>query len=154
MSERGDAIVRRARALLGVRFRPQGRDPEQGLDCIGVVTMATGIAARRVRRDYCLHSNDPDEVNGQFDGCGFIRIAPAAAVAGDVLLVRPNPIALHAVILTDSGYLHADMRARRVVEVPGQVPWPTLSAWRHPDRAAEDPFAPELIGPPSARRFN
>src|SRR3712207_7037475 len=46
----------------------------------------------------------------------FIRIAPADAVDGDVLLVQPGPAQLHVVILTPDGYLHADMRLRRVVE--------------------------------------
>lgn len=142
-----DEIVARARALIGVRFRPQGRDPKHGLDCIGVAMMAMRVPKEQVRRDYCLRSSDPDEVNGEFDQSGFIRIAPAAVRDGDVLLVRPLPSALHVVILTDTGYLHADMRLRKVVEVPGEVPWPVLSAWRHPAEAFEDPLAPELVGP-------
>jgi len=151
---RGERIVARARALIGIRFRPQGRSVDDGLDCIGVAMMATGIPKHRVRRDYCLHSNNAEEVNGEFDECGFIRIAPAGAAAGDVLLVRPTASALHVVILTGTGYLHADMRLRRTVEVPGDVPWPTVSAWRHPGQAAADPLAPELVGPASARRLN
>ena len=147
-----EEIVARARALIGVRFRPQGRDPDHGLDCIGVAMMATGVPKERVRSDYGLHSSDPNEMNSGFDRSGFIRIAPAAARDGDILLVRPQPSALHVVILTDAGYLHADIRRRKVVEVPGAVPWPVLSAWRHPAEAAEDPLAPELVGP--GRRTN
>ena len=113
--------------------------------------MAMRVPRERVRRDYCLRSSDPEEANGEFDRSGFIRISPAAARDGDVLLVRPLPAALHVVILTDSGYLHADMRLRKVVEVPGEVPWPVLSAWRHPGDAAEDPLAPELVGPSQGR---
>ena len=139
-------IVARARALIGVRFRAQGRDPTAGLDCIGVAMMATRVPGDRVRRDYCLHSSDPDEVNGEFDRCGFVRIAPPAARDGDVLLVRPAASALHVVILTDTGYLHADMRLRKVVEVPGPVSWPILSAWRHPAETGAEPLAPELVG--------
>lgn len=146
MSAHRAAIVARARRLLGVRFRPQGRDPQHGLDCIGVAMMATGMPKERVRRDYGLHSNDPQEMHSEFDACGFVRIAPAAAGAADVLVVRPAPSALHVVILTDRGYLHADMRRRKVVEVPGAVPWPILSAWRHPSEVDDDPLAPELIG--------
>ncbi len=110
--------------------------------------MATRVPAERVRRDYIIpSSSNPDEINDQIAELGFIRISPSAAEAGDLLLVRPAPAALHLVILTDIGYLHADMRLRRTVEVPGAVPWPTLSAWRHPADAAEDPLAPELVGP-------
>jgi cell wall-associated NlpC family hydrolase len=140
-------IVARARALIGVRFRLQGRDPEFGLDCIGVVMMAARIPRNRVRRDYGLHSCDPEQLNAEFDWAGFVRIAPAEAEEGDVLVVRPGPTALHVVILTGSGYLHADARLRKVVEVPGEMPWPTVSAWRHPDDVAEDMRSPALRGP-------
>lgn len=124
--------VARARALIGVRFRPQGRRPEHGLDCIGVVAMAFGLTA--VRRDYALRSSDPEQVNGEFAASGFERIAPVEVGAGDVLLVRAGPGQLHVLILTPDGYLHADAGMRRVVEVPGPVVWPVLSAWRHPDQ--------------------
>lgn len=127
----GDNIVARARALIGVRFRPQGRNAEIGLDCIGVAAMAT--EARGVPRHYNLRSSDVDEVNCEFSDFGFLRIAPVAAEAGDLLLVQAGPAQLHVVILTPEGYLHADARLRRVAEVPGEVPWPVLSAWRHPD---------------------
>lgn len=86
-----------------------------------------------VRGDYSLRSFDPEAMNRELDSMGFLRIAPAAAGEGDLLLVRAGPAQLHVVILTDSGYLHADARLRKVVEVPGQVPWPALSAWRHPE---------------------
>lgn len=128
---RRDEVVARARDLLGVRFRPQGRGTNQGLDCIGVVAMTFGLTA--VRRDYCLRSGDADEVNGEFAAGGFSAIAVTAAGAGDVLLVRVGPGRLHVVILTPEGYLHADAGLRRVVEVPGAVAWPVVSAWRHPD---------------------
>jgi hypothetical protein len=146
-----DEIVARARALIGVRFRPQGRDPEHGLDCIGVAMMAMGVKKDEVRRDYIIPSGSTSEqINAEIAEMGFIRISPAAAGAGDMLLVRPAPNALHLAILTDGGYLHAEMRLRRTVEVPGAVPWPTVSAWRHPANAAEDPLAPELVGPSKA----
>ncbi len=95
--------------------------------------MASGTNPARVRRDYGLRSSDPEVLNGEFDRSGFLRLVPAAAEAGDVLVVRPGPMQLHVVILTDIGFLHADASLRRVVEVPGQVPWPVLSAWRCPD---------------------
>jgi cell wall-associated NlpC family hydrolase len=143
-----EEIVARARALIGVRFRLQGRDPEQGLDCIGVVTMAMGVPKEKVRRDYIVPSSmTAERMNEEIAELGFIRIAPAAAKDGDLLLVRPGAGALHLLILTDTGFLHADMRRRRTVEVPGAVPWPIVSAWRHFAVAADDPMAPELVGP-------
>ena len=95
--------------------------------------MASGVDPARVRQDYGLRTSDPEVVHRDFDQCGFFRVAPAAAAAGDVLLVKSGPMQLHVVVLTDLGYLHADASLRRVVEVPGPVPWPALSAWRWPD---------------------
>ncbi|HEV2816069.1 MAG TPA: peptidoglycan endopeptidase [Allosphingosinicella sp.] len=134
MRRRAEEIVAAGRALIGVRFRPQGRSIEHGLDCIGVVAMATGRDARRVRRDYdMLASRDPEEVKAEFEACGFIPVAPGEIEPGDILLVNFRPGHLHAAILTPDGYLHADARLRRVVEVPGEIPWPILSAWRVPE---------------------
>lgn len=125
-------VVARARANLGVRFRPQGRDAEHGLDCIGVMTNAFGLTG--VRQDYQLRSNDVAEVERGFAASGFVRLPPAAQRPGDVLLGRVDHAQLHVVLLTPGGYLHADAGLRRVVEVPGRVPWPVASAWRHVER--------------------
>lgn len=92
--------------------------------------MATRIGAEQVRRDYRLSCADPAEINADFDLAGFVRMPPAAVEEGDILLVRVGPAQLHVVVLTGDGYLHADAGLRRVVEVPGALPWPILSAWR------------------------
>lgn len=133
--KRADEIVVRARALVGARFRPQGRSPEYGLDCIGVIAMAIDTDPARVRRDYDFRSGDADLFNAEFAATGMLPVPRSAAEPGDVLLVRPAPMRLHVVLLTDLGYVHADARLRRVVEAPGPVPWPVLSAWRCPDEA-------------------
>jgi len=133
MRRRAEEIVAAGRALIGVRFRPQGRSIEHGLDCIGVTMMATGTDPARVRRDYYLRGSDPETVNENFDACGFLRLAPGEVEPGDLLVTRTGPAQLHIVLLTEEGYLHADAGLRRVVEVPGPVPWPILSAWRCPD---------------------
>jgi len=121
----GEQVVARGRALVGVRFRPQGRS-DAGVDCIGVVAMAFGLSA--VRGDYGLRSCDAAEVEREFEGSGFLPVAVTDAGSGDVLLVRAGFRQLHVVILTEEGYLHADAGLRRVVEVPGAVGWPVVSA--------------------------
>ena len=97
--------------------------------------MALGISEARVPRDYDMRSSDAEGVHGNLLACGLLRIAPESAEAGDLLLVRSGPAQLHLVLVTDLGYLHADARLRRVVEAPGPVPWPVLSAWRAPSEA-------------------
>src|SRR3954464_15323835 len=130
---RAERIVARARALIGVRFRPQGRSAEDGLDCIGVAIMAMNRDPAGTRRNYRLRTGDPERVHRDFDASGLVELAPAAAEPGDIVVVRAGPMQLHILLLTDLGYLHADAGLRRVVEVPGPVPWPVLSAWRCPD---------------------
>ena len=135
--KRDEEILARARALIGVRFRLQGRSAEHGLDCIGLAALATGVSSDRVRRDYKLRSPDPNSANDGFTQAGFVRVQLAAAGASDLLLVRTGPAQLHVVMLTGKGFLHADIRLRRVVEVPGPAPWPAISAWRHPQVVAD-----------------
>ena len=139
---KSEEIVARARALVGVRFRPQGRSAEHGLDCIGVAAVATGMD--EARKDYRLVSADADAVNEEFRRLGFIPVPSVGAGEGDIAVVQPVPGRLHVVVLTSGAYVHADMRLRRVVEVPGAVSWPLLSAWRHPEheRAAGSDLSP------------
>ena len=104
-----DEAVARARALLGVRFRPQGRDPDYGLDCIGVVVVAFELSG--VGRDYRLRSGDANAAAAGLASSGFV---PAGvAVPGDVLLMHAGHRQLHLAILTPAGFVHADAGLRR-----------------------------------------
>lgn len=128
------AIVARARSAIGARFRPQGRMIERGLDCIGVVATAIGIEPDQAPDDYRLGDGDPDAAGTAFRSCGFTRLPENEAEPGDVLLVRIASTQLHAVVLTRGGHIHAHAGLRRVVETPGAVPWPVVSAWRFATR--------------------
>ena len=103
--------------------------------------MATRTPHARVRDDYRLRYEDADAVNREFETCGFVRLAPKEIEAGDILLVESGPGQLHAVILTEDGYLHAHAALRRIVETPGPVPWPILSAWCPGEEYAPKPPA-------------
>jgi hypothetical protein len=123
----GDEVAAAARALVGVRFRMQGRDPALGLDCVGVAVAALGAAgvSVAVRGDYPLRSArwDRDDEPG-----GVVRCAGDAP--GDVLLLRIDVTQLHVAVRTDAGIVHADAGLRRVVERPGALGWPIVAAWR------------------------
>lgn len=121
--------VAQARALVGVRFRPQGRSSSSGLDCIGLAVATFDLPASDIPADYSLRGGDPDRAARKLAE-HFLRIPAAAAVSGDLLLVDAGAGQLHAVILAPNGYVHADAGLRRVVEVPGAIPWRILSAWR------------------------
>lgn len=127
---RQEQVVLRARALVGVRFRSQGRCASTGVDCVGLAAIAGGIAVTGVRRNYGLRESDPRRLEAEFVASGFVEVAPAEAEAGDMLVVQAGFSQLHVVVLTPDGFVHADAGLRRVVEVPGPVGWPVVSAWR------------------------
>jgi lipoprotein Spr len=130
MSARGQSIATRARALVGTRFRPQGRDPRLGLDCVGTAAEAAGVAGERVPRDYPLRGPDLAQVEHGLCDLGCVPVPGDAAEAGDVIVCRAGPEQIHLIVATEAGFVHADAGLRKVVERPGPVPWPVLGVWR------------------------
>jgi lipoprotein Spr len=118
----------RARALVGTRFRLQGRG-EHGLDCIGLVIAAFGLDAREFRRDYRLHGQHPRELETGL-AAYFRRVAPHGARAGDVMLMAVDEQQLHLGVKTELGFVHAHAGIGRVVETPGAPDWPVLGIYR------------------------
>ena len=129
MSAQARAAIERARALVGTSFRPQGRDPETGLDCVGLVLRAFAIPEGLVRRDYRLTTNDAREVKQQLRRF-FETVEGAQLSAGDVVLCQPRLRHFHLAIDCGDSFIHADAGLRRVVEVPGSPPWPIVAAYR------------------------
>lgn len=134
---RGERVAAAARAMVGASFRLHGRDPATGLDCVGVVALALRSAGHEgpVPDGYRLRSGDVR----RFAECWAGLVPAAGAAAGDVLLCRAAPGQVHLAIRTVAGIVHADAGLRRVVERPGEAPWPVLQAWRLPEgRLGED----------------
>src|SRR5205085_2260015 len=77
-----DEVVARARAMIGVRFRPQGRSAVQGLDCMGLAAVAMGVPADRVRGDYRLSSGAAEEAHGGFRAAGTVDGGPIGGAIG------------------------------------------------------------------------
>lgn len=126
MRSRPDDIVARARALIGTRFRPQGRSREEGLDCVGLVALAIGV--HDVPRDYALRGQSVRRMAHELRTAGLSSVDSMAP--GDVLVLSPGPAQLHLGILTGSGLVHGDAGLLRVVERPLPLPWPILGIWR------------------------
>ncbi|WP_448538144.1 peptidoglycan endopeptidase [Sphingobium yanoikuyae] len=126
----GAAIAAAARALVGVPFRLQGRDPALGLDCVGLVGAAMRAAgyAPMMPGDYGLRFGDDRRADDWAQAAG-LRPVMARAV-GDMMLVRPGALHRHLLILVPGGFVHAHAGLRRVVETPGAPPWPVLRIWR------------------------
>lgn len=121
--------VERARALVGTRFRPQGRVPEYGLDCVGLILRVFGVPATAARRDYRLRGDHQRELTRAL-GKPFRRVARTQRRAGDILLLQVAPDQFHLGILTASGFIHADARLGVVIETPGPPAWPVIAVFR------------------------
>jgi cell wall-associated NlpC family hydrolase len=121
-----DQVVARARTLIGTRFRPQGRHPATGLDCIGLAALV--IDARNVPGDYALRGGSAVRLARELKAAGLIAVEKMAA--GDVLVLTPGPGQLHLGLFTGTGLVHGDAGLRRVVERPLPLPWPVLGIWR------------------------
>lgn len=121
----GAAVVARARAAIGVRFRPRGRSPTGGLDCVGLVGWAH---EQRVAGGYAMRSGDVARVRAAVAAAG---LAPAEGRApGDLVLLASGAGQIHLGIDSGTGLIHADAMLGRVVERPDPLPWPVIGRWR------------------------
>lgn len=100
----------RALSLIGIPFRVQGRDPNVGLDCLGVVICAFELPEADVPR-YRISDGDW----GIVDQGLSTWFEPAADFArGDLLIFRLSR-SFHFGVITGSHFVHADAAAGRVV---------------------------------------
>lgn len=132
MTRMQEAVVAAARALIGVRFRPGGRDPAYGLDCVGLAAAAFAGAGLplRVPEGYRQRGGDPARIAAAIEAMGLRRAEGATAAPGALLLMAAGPVQLHLGIRSERGLIHADAGLRRVVERPGPIPWPMIGSWR------------------------
>ena len=121
--------ARRALALVGTPFRPQGRRVADGLDCLGLALAVYDLPAGVGRNDYRLRGDHRDELEAAIR-IYFRKLRTAAPMAGDLLLMLPAGDQFHLGILTRHGFVHADARLRRVVETPGVPEWPAEAIFR------------------------
>ncbi|MCD2317649.1 peptidoglycan endopeptidase [Sphingomonas sp. IC-11] len=124
----GERVAAAARGVVGAPFRLQGREPATGLDCVGVVALALQAGGHEgpVPSGYGLRCGDA----ARYRSCWAGLAGADGRRAGDVLLCLAGPRQLHLAIRTATGFVHADAGLRRVVERPGQLPWPLVMAWR------------------------
>lgn len=127
---KGVDIAARARALVGTRFRPQGRSARDGLDCVGTAALAAGIPAEKIPRNYGLRGQRLADIEHQLCDLGCRPVAGRVVRLGDVLVCQSGPAQFHMVIVTPGAFVHADASLRRVVERPLPIPWPVVGAWR------------------------
>lgn len=126
--------VEAARALVGMPFRPYGRTPEAGLDCLGlVIHVAHTIGLEAEAPAYSL-SGDQRALAAGLVAHGLTPLPPDLAQPGDVLLLEVDAERRHLAIRSDRGVIHAHARLGRVVEHRMPPAWATalISVYRFP----------------------
>lgn len=126
---KSERVAAAALDLVGARFRPHGRDPRFGLDCVGLAACALRAGGYRgaVPDGYALRRGDAARVRALIDGLGLIE---GIGGPGELLLCASAAGQLHLAISISGGLVHADALLRRVVMRPGDVPWPVLARRR------------------------
>ena len=128
----GVQLVEAARSFLGVPFRLHGRDPQTGLDCIGLLHVSLLAIGREplAPTGYRLRNLDTSRWMGLAEASG-LRPTHGRALAGDILLIRPGPSQHHLLICEDAGHaIHAHAGLRRVVRQQMQFPPDPIAHWR------------------------
>ncbi len=135
----GTALAEAAHALVGTRFRLQGRDLSTGLDCIGVLAASLDAVGKPAALPftYRLKTLGACDAESWASASGLSQ-ASGAVIAGDVLLAQISPCQFHLLIaLGQESFVHAHAGLRGVVRHDGALPWPIAGHWR---LIEEDPF--------------
>ena len=127
---RAPEIVAAARACVGTRFRPQGRTPGLGLDCVGVVLIAAAAAGLGpfLVPAYAIGGRDEADVDAHLLAASCTEIPDAQP--GDIIALRYPGGRRHLAVVTPGGAVHAHAGLGRVVEGPLDPAWPIGGAWR------------------------
>jgi hypothetical protein len=119
-----------ARLFMGVKFRHQGRNPQVGIDCIGLLVMAATVCGLpQVESDYTGYGRDP------FDGELEARMAdlfgpmlPTSEMqGGDIAVIRFARVIRHVGIIGEHPHglslIHTNMAVGRVTEARIDDKW-------------------------------
>jgi len=138
-SQSGAALAAAARQLVGSPFRLHGRDPQTGLDCVGLFTAAMAAIGRKVHVPPCYGLRN----TSLFQAAPLARLAglketSGPVEAGHVLLVRLSALQAHLMIAANRDlYVHAHAGLRRVVAMTpdGMQPFSVVHHWHLADPA-------------------
>jgi len=128
----GEAVAAAAAALIGARFRLQGRDPRTGLDCVGVILAALAANGRVAPPlpPYTMRRTQLEPFESLAAGLG-LRDVSGPATPGDVLVFRTGPAQWHAAIAANADHIvHAHAALRRVVSSLVPTEWTIVRHWR------------------------
>jgi cell wall-associated NlpC family hydrolase len=131
-----DRFAAAAEAMVGAPFRLHGRDPENGLDCVGLVHASLGAIGREAiaPRGYQLRNLAIEDWLDHAERSGFNPIVSSTigkVVRGDLLLVMPSPVQHHLMIAADPAtVIHAHAGLHKVVCQPLADQGAVRAHWR------------------------
>lgn len=128
----GEALAEAASQFIGARFKLYGRDPQTGLDCVGLVCASLSAIGRPLEypRGYKLRNHSIDDWLPIASKLG-LEPTHQTERSGDILLVQPGPAQHHLMIVEQPGsVIHAHAGLRRVVRQPLDLSQTRLMHWR------------------------
>jgi hypothetical protein len=132
-TDAGQSIAARAMALVGSPFRLHGRNPETGIDCVGVVAASLSdiLHSRTIPSDYVLRGSYGGRVSAFLDAVSFGLVKDTPPEPGDILMISTAPRQIHLAVVVPQGAVHAHAGLRRVVLAALPLPWPLVGHWRY-----------------------
>ncbi len=127
-----ERLAEAAAQMIGVRFRLHGRDPQTGLDCVGLVAAClTAIGGMPTApRGYRLRNTCIDQWFGLAELSALSPVSDRLE-RGDVLLTSPGPAQNHLLIVeAPATVIHAHAGLGRVVRQPLDTTMTPLAQWR------------------------
>lgn len=129
---RGQQLAKEAANFIGVRFQLLGRDPNHGLDCVGLITCSLEAIGCKpvIPSGYRLRNSDPYTWINCAERSGLTPVRGPVAT-GDVLMLYPGPGQYHLIIAeTANVAIHAHASFRRVVRQPMSLAESCEAHWR------------------------
>ena len=128
----GQRVAEAAASLLGTPFRLHGRNPDLGLDCVGLVDACLKSVGAKpsLPRGYRLRNSSIKHWLSCATKSG-LRLANGRELPGDIGLLQASPIQHHLMIVEAPGvYIHAHASLKKVVRETSPLPHNFSSKWR------------------------
>lgn len=134
MTQMGNAIAHGAIALVGKPFRLHGRNPETGVDCVGLVALSLIMAGASpvIPTGYSLRNRSFRAFEKFAKQSGLIEPQDGQFAPGDIVMAQVSPAQLHLLVYVGAGaFVHAHASLRKVVKTTGPLTWPVHRHWRY-----------------------